>query len=62
MKIRCPSPKPSAKLSLHARKRSAKGAEVAVDIDARGWPAIATVAFLVAVVAMLVVHVHGAPG
>lgn len=33
-------------LSLSARKRSPDGAELAVDVAARGWPAIAGVAFL----------------
>jgi hypothetical protein len=37
-------PRPSSKLSLRAHRRSAKGAELAVDVDARGGPAIATVA------------------
>jgi hypothetical protein len=33
-------------LSLSARKRSPSGAELAVDVAARGWPAIAGVALL----------------
>jgi hypothetical protein len=33
-------------LSLSARKRNPDGAELAVDVAARGWPAIAGVALL----------------
>jgi hypothetical protein len=39
-------PRSWSKLSLRAHRRSAKGAEFAVDVDAHGWPAIVTVAVL----------------
>jgi hypothetical protein len=39
-------------LSLSARKRSPSGAELAVDVAARGWPAIA-IAIAIAGVALL---------
>lgn len=40
--------KPSSRISLRARRRSAQGAELAVNVDARGGPAIAAVALLAA--------------
>jgi hypothetical protein len=42
--------KVSPHLLLRARRRNADGAELAVDVAARGWPAIAGVAFLALVV------------
>jgi hypothetical protein len=40
-------------LALRARRRSAKGAELELDIDARGWPAIAAVAVLAAALVLV---------
>ena len=37
---------PPPHLSLRARRRNPDGAELAVDVAARGWPAIAGVALL----------------
>lgn len=43
----------SPRLSLRARRRNPDGAEFAVDIAARGWPAVAGVAVLALVAAYL---------
>lgn len=47
-------PKRSSQLSLRARRRSATGAELVVDVDARGGPAIAAVALLLLAAAVVV--------
>jgi hypothetical protein len=36
-------PLSSSNLALRARRRSAKGVELELDVDARGWPAVAAV-------------------
>jgi hypothetical protein len=41
-------------LSVRARRRNSEGAELAVDVAARGWPAIVTVAVLAAIAAACV--------
>lgn len=52
--LRRASPEP--RLSVRARRRNSKGAELAVDVAARGWPAIATVAVLAAAACVLVLE------
>jgi hypothetical protein len=43
-------------MSGEDRERTGKGAELAVDVAARGWPAIATVAVLAATAAACVLE------
>lgn len=46
----------SPHLSLRARRRNPDGAEFAVDVAARGWPAIAGVALLALVTAYVLLR------
>jgi len=43
-------------LSLRARRRNPDGAELAVDVAARGWPAIAGVVLLALVVGLMLLR------
>ena len=52
--------KVSPHLSLRARRRNPDGAELAVDVAARGWPAIAVVALLAPVVGYVLLRWLGA--